>query len=160
MLEEKIAALTVAVEALTSALSRTHVITDISPGIGKGAAAAIFEEAIKPSKARKAKVEEAPAPAVKVELEEVRVVGEERAKVLEKLPPISETPAKKVTLQDIREVAQQCLDHDKLSGVIGINKKYGLRKIGEATEDKFADLHADLTALLNAPIDRLVVQNG
>lgn len=133
MLEEKIAALTVAVEALTSALSRTHVVTEISPGLGKAAATAIFEEAIKPSKARKAKVEEAPA----AKVEDVPA------------PEETQAPAKKVTLQDIREIAQQCLDADKLSGVIAVNKKYGLRKIGEATEDKFADLHADLTALLN-----------
>ena len=134
MLEEKIAALTVAVEALTKVIQSS------------GATAV----SAKPAKAPKpAKVEEAPAPAVKVELEEVRVVGEERAKVLEKLAPITEAQTKKVTLQDIREIAQQCLDADKLSGVIAVNKKYGLRKIGEATEDKFADLHADLTALLN-----------
>ena len=143
MLEEKIAALTVAVEALTSALSRTHVVTEISPGLGKAAATAIFEEAIKPSKARKAKVEEAPAA-------KVEGAPAPAAKVVEApAPEETEAPAKKVTLQDIRETAQQCLDADKLSGVIGINKKYGLRKIGEATEDKFADLHADLTALLN-----------
>ena len=156
MLEKKIAARTAAVEALTQALSRTHVvITETVPGLGKGAMTAAFEEAVKPAKVRKAKIEEAPAakveeaPAAKVEqtVDEVRVVGLERAKVLEKLTPL---PAvKKLTLQDIREVAQSCLDNDKLSGVIGINKKYGLRKIGEATEDKFADLHADLTALLN-----------
>ena len=117
MLEEKIAALTAAVEALTKVIQS-----------GATATPAKAVKAPKPAKVEEApaaKVEEAPAP-------------EE-----------TEAPAKKVTLQDIREVAQQCLDADKLSGVISINKKYGLRKIGEATEDKFADLHADLKALLN-----------
>ncbi len=120
MLEDKIAALTIAVEALTKALTQSG---DIKPA--KAPKAAKAEEA--PAAAPKAA--EAPAPAPK---------AEETA-----------APAKKLTLQDIREVAQQCLDNDKLSGVIAINKKYGLRKIGEATEDKFADLHTDLTSLLN-----------
>ena len=135
MLEEKIAALTAAVEALTKVIQSGGVKTD---------AAAKPAKATKPAKVEETKVEE-----TKVEepVEEVRVVGVERAKVLEKLAPLP--GVKKLTLQDIREVAQSCLDNDKLSGVIGINKKYGLRKIGEATEDKFADLHADLTALLN-----------
>jgi len=126
MLEEKIAALTVAVEALTKVV-QTLSIKQPEPAAAKPA------KAPKPAKTEEAKVEEpaAPAPAPTEE------------------PKAEEAPAKKVTLQDIREVAQQCLDNDKLSGVIAINKKYGLRKIGEATEDKFADLHADLTALLN-----------
>jgi hypothetical protein len=126
MLEEKIAALTVAVEALTKVV-QTLSIKQPEP------AAAKAPKAPKPAKTEEAKVEEpaAPAPAPAEELK------------------AEEAPAKKVTLQDIREVAQQCLDNDKLSGVISINKKYGLRKIGEATEDKFADLHADLKALLN-----------
>lgn len=141
MLEEKIAALTAAVEALTKVIQSGGVKTD---------AAAKPAKATKPAKVEETKVEEP--------VEEVRVVGVERAKVLEKLAPLP--GVKKLTLQDIREVAQSCLDNDKLSGVIGINKKYGLRKIGEATEDKFADLHADLTALLNAPDALPVVQNG
>ena len=121
MLEKKIAALTAAVEALTKVIQSGAIKND-APAPAKAV------KAPKPAKVEEApaaKVEEAPAP-------------EE-----------TQAPAKKVTLQDIREVAQQCLDADKLSGVIGINKKYGLRKIGEATEDKFADLHADLKALLN-----------
>lgn len=131
MLEEKIAALTAAVEALTKVIQSGAVKTD-APAPAKAV------KAPKPAKVEEApaaKVEEAPAPAAKVE----------------EAPAPEETQAsvKKVTLQDIREVAQQCLDADKLSGVISINKKYGLRKIGEATEDKFADLHADLKALLN-----------
>jgi hypothetical protein len=122
MLEDKIAALTIAVEALTKALTQSG---DIKPA--KAPKAPKAEEA--PAAAPKAAEAPAPAPAPK---------AEETA-----------APAKKLTLQDIREVAQQCLDNDKLSGVIAINKKYGLRKIGEATEDKFADLHTDLTSLLN-----------
>lgn len=131
MLEEKIAALTAAVEALTKVIQSGAIKND-SPAPAKAV------KAPKPAKVEEApaaKVEDVPAPAAKVE--------ETPA------PEETQAPAKKVTLQDIREVAQQCLDADKLSGVIGINKKYGLRKIGEATEDKFADLHADLKALLN-----------
>jgi hypothetical protein len=128
MLEEKIAALTVAVEALTKVV-QTLSIKQPEPAAAKPA------KAPKPAKTEEAKVEEAAAPAP------APAPAEE--------PKAEEAPAKKVTLQDIREVAQQCLDNDKLSGVISINKKYGLRKIGEATEDKFADLHADLKALLN-----------
>ena len=124
MLEDKIAALTIAVEALTKALTQSG---DIKPA--KAPKAPKAEEAPAPAAAPKAAEAPAPAPAPK---------AEETA-----------APAKKLTLQDIREVAQQCLDNDKLSGVIAINKKYGLRKIGEATEDKFADLHTDLTNLLN-----------
>lgn len=53
----------------------------------------------------------------------------------------------KITLQDIRELAQVALDNDKLSGVIAINKKFGLRRISEATEDQYAEIHALLTKL-------------
>lgn len=53
----------------------------------------------------------------------------------------------KITLQDIRELAQVALDNDKLSGVIAINKKFGLRRISEATEDQYTEIHELLTKL-------------
>jgi hypothetical protein len=53
----------------------------------------------------------------------------------------------KITLQDIRELAQVALDNDKLSGVIAINKKFGLRRISEATEEQYAEIHELLTKL-------------
>ena len=55
----------------------------------------------------------------------------------------------KITLQDIRELAQVALDNDKLSGVIAVNKKFGLRRISEATEDQYAEIHELLTKLTN-----------
>ena len=51
-------------------------------------------------------------------------------------------------MQDIRQLAQQALDEGKLAGVVAINKEFGLKKISEATEDKFAEIIARLTTLV------------
>ena len=53
----------------------------------------------------------------------------------------------KITLHDIRELAQVALDNDKLSDVIAINKKFGLRRISEASETQYAEIHELLTKL-------------
>jgi hypothetical protein len=53
----------------------------------------------------------------------------------------------KITLHDIRELAQVALDNDKLSDVIAINKKFGLRRISEASETQYAEIHEILTKL-------------
>ena len=39
------------------------------------------------------------------------------------------------------------LDNDKLSDVIAINKKFGLRRISEASETQYAEIHELLTKL-------------
>ena len=126
MLEDKIAALTIAIETLTKVLI---------------------------AQSTKAKTTKAEAPKVESEAPKVEVQPE-APKVEPEAPKVEpEAPkapkAKSKTLQDVREVAQKCLDSDKLEGVVAINKKYGLRKIGQATEDQLDQLHTDLTALLN-----------
>ncbi len=52
-------------------------------------------------------------------------------------------------MQDIRQLAQKALDEGKLAGVVAINKEFGLKKISEATEDKFAEIIARLTTLVH-----------
>jgi hypothetical protein len=118
MLEDKIAALTIAIETLTKVL---------------------IAQSTKAPKTTKSEAPKVESEAPKVEPEAPKVEPE-----APKAPK-----AKSKTLQDVREVAQKCLDSDKLEGVVAINKKYGLRKIGQATEDQLDQLHTDLTALLN-----------
>ena len=91
-----------------------------------------------------------PAPAAEPEVaiavvDEVRIIGPNRHRIMDKLTPVAEPV--KITLQDIRELAQVALDNDKLSGVIAINKKFGLRRISEATEDQYTEIHELLTKL-------------
>ena len=138
MLEQKIEALTAAVEALTKAL---------------------LAQPTTPNKAKAPKAEapkvEAEAPKVEAEAEAPKAEAPKaeapKAEAPKAEAPKAEAPKAKAkfTLQDIREVAQKCLDADKLQGVVKINLNYGLRKIGQATEDQLEPLHADLTALLN-----------
>ena len=126
-LETEIASLTIAVQALTKALASqpasippTYVEADL------GQAQPEPVKVAKPAKAKPAKVE-APTPE----------------------PTPEPTPAKKYTVQDIRTLAQAALDDGKLAGVVAINKEFGLRKISEATEDKFAEIIARLTTLVH-----------
>jgi hypothetical protein len=53
----------------------------------------------------------------------------------------------KITLYDIRELAQVALKNDKLSGVRAINEKFGISRISHATEDQYAEIHELLTKL-------------
>ena len=64
-------------------------------------------------------------------------------------PEPTPEPARKYTVQDIRQLAQKALDEGKLAGVVAINKEFGLKKISEATEDKFAEIIARLTTLVH-----------
>ena len=125
MLEDKIAALTIAIETLTKVL---------------------IAQSTKAPKTTKSEAPKVESEAPKVEPEAPKVEPE-APKVEPEAPKAPK--AKSKTLQDVREVAQKCLDSDKLEGVVAINKKYGLRKIGQATEDQLDQLHTDLTALLN-----------
>ncbi len=135
-LETEIASLTLAVQALTKALaSQPTASTPVEAA--QEAPAPEPVKVAKPAKAKPAKVE-APAPepvAVEPTPEPVAVVEPE--------------PAKKYTVQDIRTLAQKALDEGKLAGVVAINKEFGLKKISEATEDKFADIIARLNTLLH-----------
>lgn len=134
-LETEIASLTLAVQALTKALaSQPAVSTPVE------ATQEAPVKVAKPAKAKPAKVE-APAP------EPVAVEPEPVATVIE--PTLEPEPAKKYTVQDIRTLAQKALDEGKLAGVVAINKEFGLKKISEATEDKFADIIARLNTLLH-----------
>jgi hypothetical protein len=160
-LEDSINKLTVAVENLT------QTITTLTPPVLAGSntleaiatsepTAAPAAEPEAPKKSRK----KAAAPATTFQ-EAHQAVDELIAKhslapaaepevviVVEPEPapaPVAEPV--KITLQDIRELAQVALDNDKLSGVIAINKKFGLRRISEATEDQYTEIHELLTKL-------------
>ena len=120
-LETEIASLTLAVQALTKALASTPPPTYVEADLGQAQPEPVKA---KPVKAKPAKVE-APTP-----------------------EPTPE-PTRKYTVQDIRQLAQKALDEGKLAGVVAINKEFGLKKISEATEDKFAEIIARLTTLVH-----------
>ena len=122
-LETEIASLTIAVQALTKALASQPASI---PEADLGQAQPEPVKVAKPAKAKPAKVE-APTPE----------------------PTPEPTPAKKYTVQDIRTLAQAALDDGKLAGVVAINKEFGLKKISEATEDKFAEIIARLSTLVH-----------
>ena len=119
-LETEIASLTLAVQALTKALGSTPPPPYVEADLGQAQPEPVKA---KPVKAKPAKVE-APTP-----------------------EPTPE-PTRKYTVQDIRQLAQKALDEGKLAGVVAINKEFGLKKISEATEDKFAEIIARLTTLV------------
>jgi hypothetical protein len=125
-LETEIASLTLAVQALTKALASQPASTPPPPYVEADLGQAQPEpvKVAKPVKAKPAKVE-APTPEPEPE------------------------PARKYTVQDIRTLAQAALDDGKLAGVVAINKEFGLKKISEATEDKFAEIIARLTQLVH-----------
>ena len=152
-LEDSINKLTVAVENLTQTITTFNAAPPVLAGsntlevLGNPettpAPAAEPEAPKKPRKKAAAPVAEpasepAPEPAVEPEVaiavEPEPVTGAMHESV-------------KITLQDIRELAQVALDNDKLSGVIAINKKFGLRRISEATEDQYAEIHELLSQL-------------
>ena len=120
-LETEIASLTLAVQALTKALGSTPPPPYVEADLGQAQPEPVKA---KPVKAKPAKVE-APTP-----------------------EPTPE-PTRKYTVQDIRQLAQKALDEGKLAGVVAINKEFGLKKISEATEDKFAEIIARLTTLVH-----------
>lgn len=134
-LEDSINKLTVAVENLT----QTIITLNATPPVVAAPDAVPAEvEPEAPKKPRKKAV----AP----------VAEPEPAPAAEPTPEPAPAPAPepvKITLQDIRELAQVALDNDKLSGVIAVNKKFGLRRISEATEDQYAEIHELLTKLTN-----------
>jgi len=126
-LETEIASLTLAVQALTKALaSQPASIPPPYVEADLGQAQPEPVKVAKPVKAKPVKVE-APTPE----------------------PEPEPAPAIKYTVQDIRSLAQAALDDGKLAGVVAINKEFGLKKISEATEDKFAEIIARLTTLVH-----------
>lgn len=142
-LEDSIHKLTVAVENLT----QTIITLNAAPVM----AGSNTPEVLTTS-------EPAPAPAVEPEAPKksrkkatpVAAPEPEPAPVVEPEPVIGAMhESVKITLQDIRELAQVALDNDKLSDVIAINKKFNLRRISEATEDQYAEIHELLSKLTN-----------
>lgn len=150
-LEDSINKLTVAVETLTKTLEESIPISgfalDMSTIDHAGQLKTETTSAAEPEAPKKPRKKA-------VVLEETQIVGADRKEIIEAVKPVEPEPAPapvaepvKITLQDIRELAQVALDNDKLSGVIAINKKFGLRRISEATEDQYAEIHALLTKL-------------
>lgn len=145
-LEDSINKLTVAVETLTKTITTLNVTPpavvapDAVPAVVAPDAVPAEVEPEAPKKSRK----KAAAPVAEPEPVPADEPTPEPAPAPE---PVAETV--KITLQDIRELAQVALDNDKLSGVIAVNKKFGLRRISEATEDQYAEIHELLTKLTN-----------
>ena len=122
-LETEIASLTLAVQALTKALGST-LPTYVEADLGQAQPEPVKAKPVKVAKPAKV---EAPTPE----------------------PTPEPEPTRKYTVQDIRQLAQKALDEGKLAGVVAINKEFGLKKISEATEDKFAEIIARLTTLVH-----------
>lgn len=143
-LEDSIHKLTVAVENLT------QTITTLNAAPPVWAAANTLEAFGNPEPAPASAVEpEAPKKSRK-KATPVAAPEPEPAPVVEPEPVIGAMhESVKITLQDIRELAQVALDNDKLSDVIAINKKFNLRRISEATEDQYAEIHELLSKLTN-----------
>jgi hypothetical protein len=158
-LEDSINKLTVAVETLTKTLEVNIPISgfalDMSITDHAGQLKTETPPAAEPEAPKKPRKKA-------VVLEETQIVGADRKEIIEAVKPVEPEVAiavepepapalvaepVKITLQDIRELAQVALDNDKLSGVIAINKKFGLRRISEATEEQYAEIHELLTKL-------------
>jgi len=151
-LEDSINKLTLAVETLNQSLNNHSFVTfttgDTKPFpysvttqelVNSEPAPAPAVEPEAPKKSRKKPVAEpAPEPAAEPE---VTIAVEPEPVIGAMHEPY------KITLQDIRELAQVALDNDKLSDVIAINKKFGLRRISEASETQYAEIHELLSKL-------------
>lgn len=125
MIEEQLQSLIEAVNRLTDALNSRQTQTVMVAS----APSVVAEEAPKPK--AKAKPEPAPAP------------------VAETPAPIP-VPSAKLTANDLRALAQKLLDADKLPAILAINKTYGVKRITEAPVEKYPEIHAALTAALDA----------
>lgn len=138
MIEDRIAQLTAAIENLTTTLATRHIDIDLD--------AVPSDKARKPKPAPKAEAPKAEAP--KAEAPKAEAAPEP---VKAAVAP-AETPAPaatKPTLQDVRNAAQAALDAGKLAEIVALNKEYGLRRISEAPEEKFADIIASLQKALH-----------
>jgi hypothetical protein len=141
MIETKLQELTAAVTQLTTvaeALLETlrHQTASTTTSVTSGTAAttttveAAPEPAPKPKKAKAPKVEEpAPAPAP------------------EPAPaPAAELP----TIEDLRAAAQAALDAGKLTEVVALNKRHGVKRISEVDQSLYAEIIAELKGLVAA----------
>jgi hypothetical protein len=146
-LEDSIQKLTVAVENLTKTITTLNVTpapaVPTAPEVETLPTKAVAVAELQPE--TPAEVEAPKKPRKKAAAPEVATVAEPEPAPA---PAPAPEPAK-ITLQEIRELAQVALDNDKLSGVIAINKKFGLRRISEATEDQYAEIHELLSNLTN-----------
>lgn len=147
-LEIQVAALTAAIENLTKVLTRDSKCS--CPEAKQPEAAAVTEPAPVAKTEKKAK-KEAPAPKVEEPAPAPEAKTEEPAPKTEE--PKAEAPApkaaKKLTMQDVREVAQKALDAGKLAEVVKLNKEYNLKRISEAPEEKYEEIINRLTAIIN-----------
>lgn len=143
MIEDTIIKLTASIEALTVAINAqkfqvTEIIgaerTKVLEKLGSVDKPAKADKVKNEKKVEAAKAEEAP------KVEETKT--EAPAKTEEK-------PAAGATIADVRDAAQKCLDAGKLAAVVAINKEYGIKRISEAPEAKYAEVVAKLTEALN-----------
>jgi hypothetical protein len=98
-----------------------------------------------------------PAPkATKPKAKTPEVAPEVTPEVAAPAAPAEPAPApaadKPATLADLRDAAQALLQAGRLPDIIAINKQHGIRKITEASEDKYPAILASLKeALANVP---------
>jgi outer membrane biosynthesis protein TonB len=154
-LEDSINKLTLAVETLNQSLNSHSFVTFTTGDTRSPAYSVTTQELSNPEPAPAPTVEpEAPkkprkkaaAPVAEPAAEpEVTIAVEPEVTIAVEPEPVAEPV--KITLHDIRELAQVALDNDKLSDVIAINKKFGLRRISEASETQYAEIHEILTKL-------------
>ena len=144
-LEDSINKLTLAVETLNQSLNNHSFVTFTTGDTRSPAYSVTTQELLNPEPAPAPTVEpEAPKKPRKKAAAPVAEPAPEPAAEPEVTIAVEPEPAfapVKITLQDIRELAQVALDNDKLSDVIALNKKFGLRRISEATEDQYAEIY-------------------
>ena len=150
-LEDSINKLTLAVETLNQSLNSHSFVTFTTGDTRSPAYSVTTQELLNPEPAPAPTVEpEAPKKPRKKAAAPVAEPAPEPAAEPEVTIAVEPEPASapvKITLQDIRELAQVALDNDKLSEVIAVNKKFGLRRISEATEDQYAEIYELLIKL-------------
>lgn len=152
-LETSVAALTAAIENLTKVLSHgkcveeTRIVGATREQVMEKVAPTVAEPAPAPAPTPKKAKKEAAPPAPKVE--EPVNLGQAKDLPPQEEPAPAPAPAGKLTLQDLRAVAQKALDNGKLAEVVKLNKEFGLKRISEAPEDKYEEIIARLTEIAN-----------
>ena len=150
-LEDSINKLTLAVETLNQSLNSHSFVTFTTGDTRSPAYSVTTQELSIPEPAPAPAVEpEAPKkPRKKVAAPVAEPAAEPEVTIAVEPEPVIGAMQEpyKITLYDIRELAQVALKNDKLSGVRAINEKFGISRISHATEDQYAEIHELLTKL-------------
>ncbi len=132
-IEESINALTEAVKALTAAIGPKRS-AEVAPAPAPAPVPAPAPK--KPKKSGHSEI----APPVEVPPETTEATS---------APAEEQTTSPVITIATLRGIAEELLAKNRLPDIIAINKKFGIKKITEAPEEMFLDLHDALKDALN-----------